>query len=280
MANKGTSEFEEGFMNVSAPFVAHSQASQVMQPGEGALHHPATFAQAAAMRRTSFCQQRPDATPPECFSMGLRVISAVALHGLRTPARAASFAIDLWHRIEQRQQLSNVVSVGSGQHNAQRHAPALGQQMMLGACLAAVYRAGAGFFPAPTARTEEESATATDQSSAPCSCKRLKTNWCSLSQTPASCQSRKRRQQVMPEPHSNSCGRYSHGMPVFKTNKMPVKAWRLLIGLRPGYFERRGLGVGRSGSIMIHKLSSNIGLAIAAPRITGATTSMPQNSFC
>ena len=37
--------------------------------------------------------------------------------------------------------------------------------------------------------------------------------WCRRSHTPASCQSRRRRQQVIPEPQPNSCGSTSQGMP-------------------------------------------------------------------
>ena len=33
-------------------------------------------------------------------------------------------------------------------------------------------------------------------------------------QTPSACQSRRRRQHVIPLPHPNSCGRYSHGHPL------------------------------------------------------------------
>lgn len=41
---------------------------------------------------------------------------------------------------------------------------------------------------------------------------------CSRSQTPAACQSRKRRQQLMPEPQPISWGNISHGMPDCSTN--------------------------------------------------------------
>jgi hypothetical protein len=50
-----------------------------------------------------------------------------------------------------------------------------------------------------------------------------------------------RRQQLMPEPQPISSGRYSQGMPVFSTNRMPLRACRWLIGLRPGYRRRLGL---------------------------------------
>ena len=47
---------------------------------------------------------------------------------------------------------------------------------------------------------------------------------CSRSQTPASCQSRSRRQQVMPEPQPISWGSIAQGMPVRSTKRMPASA--------------------------------------------------------
>jgi hypothetical protein len=64
-------------------------------------------------------------------------------------------------------------------------------------------------------------------------------------------------------------------MPVFSTNRMPVKAARSAIGLRPGYLTRRGFDGGSSGSISAQSSSSMIGLPISLarlsrwPRLTG-----------
>ena len=78
---------------------------------------------------------------------------------------------------------------------------------------------------------------------------------------PASCQSRKRRQQVMPDPHPSSWGSISQGMPLRNTNKMPTK--HLLSasrGLPPLGF---GFKVGINGSINSHNLSGKSSAAIA-----------------
>ena len=48
--------------------------------------------------------------------------------------------------------------------------------------------------------------------------------WCSFCHTPAACQSRKRRQQVMPLPKPRDGGRFSQGMPVSRTNNIPLSA--------------------------------------------------------
>lgn len=71
---------------------------------------------------------------------------------------------------------------------------------------------------------------------------------CSRSQTPAACQSRRRRQQLMPLPQPISRGSRSQRRPVCRMNRMPVSTARSSSGLRPGYRERRGLGGGNNGS--------------------------------
>jgi hypothetical protein len=98
-----------------------------------------------------------------------------------------------------------------------------------------------------------ESTEARDQSIAPARWSRSNKRWCTRHQTPACCQSRKRFQQVMPLQPS-SCGRSSQGMPVRRTNTMPVKATRSGVLGRP-LRDRRG-GLGSSGSISAHSPSS------------------------
>src|ERR1700722_19039757 len=77
---------------------------------------------------------------------------------------------------------------------------------------------------------------------------------------PALFQSRRRRQQVMPLPHPISFGRYSQGIPVRRTNRIPVSTARSGFGGRPP----RGFGrsVGSRGSIRSHSASGTSGLAM------------------
>lgn len=63
--------------------------------------------------------------------------------------------------------------------------------------------------------------------------RRLSNAKCSRSQTPLACQSRRRRQHVMPLPKPNSWGRSSHGIPVCRTNRMPFSATRSSTRGRP-----------------------------------------------
>ncbi|MBB3172871.1 hypothetical protein FHR90_000685 [Endobacter medicaginis] len=83
---------------------------------------------------------------------------------------------------------------------------------------------------------------------------------CSASHTPASCQSRRRRQQVMPDPHPISSGSISHWMPVRRTNRIPLSAARSATrGLPPFGF---GPAAGRRGSTIDQSASETRGDAI------------------
>src|SRR5689334_11234728 len=45
-ADETAAEGEEGLMDIGAALIAHGQAAEPIEPGEGALHHPAVAAEA------------------------------------------------------------------------------------------------------------------------------------------------------------------------------------------------------------------------------------------
>jgi hypothetical protein len=93
--------------------------------------------------------------------------------------------------------------------------------------------------------------------------------------------SRNRRQQVIPV-HPISRGRSSQGMPVFKTNRIPVSTTRSSLRLRPGYRNRRFFS-GNSGSITSHNASSKTTLAMEVPPVHDRKINNPvqmQHPFC
>ena len=71
-----------------------------------------------------------------------------------------------------------------------------------------------------------------------------------LAHTPIACQSRSRRQHVIPEPQPISCGSISHGTPLLRTKIMPVRAARSAIRGRPPF--GCGGGAGIAGAIAAH----------------------------
>ena len=137
-------------------------------------------------------------------------------------------------RLDQRHQLGDVVPVAAGQGRGQRDAASIGDHVVLGARPGPVDRAGTGLGPPFSARTCDPSAAARAQSITPAALSLASSTSCSRCHTPAACQSRSRRQQVIPDPYPSSCGKNSHGMPVYSTNKMPHSALRSSSRRRPG----------------------------------------------
>ena len=82
----------------------------------------------------------------------------------------------------------------------------------------------------------------------------------SAAQTPATCQSRSRRQQLIPDPQPISAGSISQGRPDFSTNKMPVSAARSESRGRPPFGFGRSRG--SSGSIAAQRSSGTRGFAM------------------
>jgi hypothetical protein len=191
------------------------------------------------------------------------VVGAISERRERPLAATTARTFDWRNRVDQRDRGLRIVDVGGGVGNRQRRALAIAGNMPLRAIFAAIRGIGAGLRPPKSARTEQLSIATFDQSISLASPSSSSSTRQIFSHTPAACQSRKRRQQVMPDPHPSSLGKYSQGQPVRSTNKMPVSACR---------FETRGrppLGLARSGgnngSIRSHNSSASSGLAICVP---------------
>jgi hypothetical protein len=136
----------------------------------------------------------------------------------------------------------------------QRHAVMVHHDMALRAQLAAIRRILAGLVALPGAGTLALSSDARVQSIRPASCSRCRSARCRRFHTPALCQFLRRRQHVIPPPQPNSWGNISHGMPLRKTNTIPVRAARsvMLRGRPPLGFGGSG---GRSGATISHSMS-------------------------
>jgi len=265
MANNNTSYFEQCFVNVRSTFITDPQPSKLMQPGQRPFHDPAEDAQSTAMSGPSFRKNRFYSFVSKLFSMRLGIITPVALNIIRFAAWPANLSRNRRNRIHQRQQLSDIVAICAGQSDCKRDAFGVGDNMMLRTHFSSIRGIRAGFRPPKTARTEPESTNAREKSIWSARRSLLSKIWWILLQTPAFCQSRSRRQQVIPEPQPISCGRYSQGMPVLSTNRIPVNASRLLtVGLPPLGFFFNG---GKRGSMSSHNSSDNSGLAIVLPSL-------------
>jgi hypothetical protein len=283
-ANEAAAELQEGFVNISTTLKADSEATELMQPSDGALNDPASYAQAAAVFGVAAGELSANALGGQGLPMRVGVIGAIGLHELGFALGVPDLAPDRWNPFDQRHQLRNIVGIGRGKNSRQRNALRIREKVVLAARTTEIGWVRSSFFPAPTARIVELSAMAREKSrrSAP---RNFASNIrCSRSQTPRRCQCRSRRQHVIPEPQPISWGNISHGMPDCNTNRMPLNARRLHSGLRPVYRLRRRF-FGNSGSISAHKASSTIGLGIFPPDgVTMPDRTKPFNqvqpSFC
>lgn len=261
MTDNGTTQREKSLVNIIASFIANAQAAKLVQPAQRALDDPARFAQAAAMGPPFTGQPVGNALAAQPVMVCGAAIGAVSLHQVRPLTGAAWFAAHWWDRHQQRLELTTVMDVGCSHLDAQRNALGIGEKMMFAARFAAVGRVRPRLEPPKTARTLLESTTARDQSIRSALCSRRSSSRWSFSHTPAFCQSRKRRQQVMPLPQPISKGKSRQAMPVLSTNRIPVNAARSGMDLRPGYFTRRVL-LGSNGSITVHSDSSSSAFGI------------------
>ena len=261
MAYECTTEEEESLVNIGSTFVAQAQAAELMKPTQRAFDDPAGLAQTAAVGSAFTSQSVSNSQRRQPTVMSGTAVGPISLHDRWTLTRAAELSTQRRNGAHQSTQRLAVVHLGAGQFNTQRNALGIGEKMMLTAFFAAIRRVATRLEPPKTARTLLESTTARDQSIRSAACNRHSSSRWSFFHTPAFCQSRNRRQQVMPLPQPSSLGRSSQPIPVLSTKRIPLSAARSGIRFRPGYFCRRALH-GSSGSITSHNESSISGFAM------------------
>src|SRR5918911_2038183 len=246
-------------VNVIALLVAYAQPAEPLLPANRPLDHPAVAAQPHAALDPAPRDTWRDASLSQCDSQRPIVIRLVGVQLRGSLARATALATHRPDRIHRLKHLLAIVDVRPGERDGERDAFAVYHLMAFRARFAAVRRARADGSPflrgAPLARTLTESMLARLQSSWPACSKRLNSSRCNLRQTPARCQSRSLRQQVIPEPQPISRGSISQGKPLRRTKRMPVSAARSESRGRPRVLVRSG-GGGRSGSITFPRSSA------------------------
>jgi len=177
--------------------------------------------------------------------------------------------------VEQFLEPLGVVLVRRSKLDGEWKPPRVYQHMVLRARFATIRRIRAGLVAPFFAGTLEASSAARDQSMADAAWSSSSKTWCNLRQTPASFQSRSRRQQVMPLPQPISWGSISQGIPLLRTNRIPAKAARSGTGGRPPFGLRRRLG--SSGATRAHNLSPTN--AAATPPVYNMPISRPVFRF-
>ena len=244
-------------MDVISSLIANLQPTMAIEPGQCPLHHPAVAPEALAGVDAPPGNARSDASLSQGLPTAGEVIGFVRVQLVRSLPRSPSRTFDRFNGIDRRLQHLGVMDIGRRLGYGERDPVSVCHNMALRARFAAICRIRSGFSAPPGAGTLAESSDARDQSIWSASPSRSSSIWCILRHTPASCQSRKRRQQVMPLPQPISWGSISQGMPLRNTNRIPVNAARFATLGRPPL----GLGGsgGSNGSMIAHSSSGNSG---------------------
>jgi len=248
--------------------VTDLQAPRLADPGECALHDPADFAQAAAVRRPRLRQVVLDPALFEALVISRCAVLPVSIQGLWLLPRAAAPSTNRRDVVHQVHRLERFVAVGPRDAQRQRGALAIDEQVPFGPFFPAIRGVFAGEYPPKTARKLWLSTQHLSQSM-PFSCPTRWRRVCrSFFQTPRRCQCRSRRQQVTPEPQPISRGSISQGMPLRKTKTIPVRQARSSTGGRPR-FPGFALCRGSKGAMASQRSSDTNGSAMAAPHDQG-----------
>lgn len=120
-------------VEVGASFVAGAETFELVQPGEGALDHPAHLAQSGAVGDAASGDQGLDAALPQQAAVLVEVVAPV---GVQTPGFAAGTSPQSPDRrdgVQQRQELGDVVPVPAGQRDGERGSVPVDDQVVLGA---------------------------------------------------------------------------------------------------------------------------------------------------
>jgi hypothetical protein len=250
----------ESLEDVDASLVADGQPAEAAEPGQGAFDDPAIPSQTLAALNAAPGDAIADPSLAQGTPAARQVIRFVGMELVRTLAGPTPALAHRRHGVDQLLKDAAVVDICRGNPQGERDAIGVGDDVALGPGSAAVGRIGAGLLAPLFAGTDALSTQARLHSMACAPPKRSSKTRCSLFQTPAACQSRSRRQHVIPEPQPISRGNISQAMPLFSTNRMPISAARCGRGGRPPF----GLGRsgGSSGSITVHRSSGTRDLAI------------------
>ena len=152
-------------MDVGAAFVADAEAPVLVQPGEGAFDDPAFPAESRAVHGVTFGDDRPDAAGLESLPVRLGVVAAVGKECIRSAPWSSAFAGYGRDRLDEREQLGDVVAVGGGEQAGERDAVGVGDQVVLAAGATAIDGVGAGLGAPKSARSDAESQTERERSS-------------------------------------------------------------------------------------------------------------------
>ena len=107
-------------MDIVQAFIAHPQASHLVDPRVGALHYPAVPTQPLLRPDAGPCNAGRDTAPTQASAVLARGVRLVGMQLTGSMPGTAAGLLHLRHRIQQGEQLVGVVDVGPGQALSQR----------------------------------------------------------------------------------------------------------------------------------------------------------------
>ncbi|EIM26479.1 hypothetical protein MicloDRAFT_00030280 [Microvirga lotononidis] len=243
--------------------MANGETAEAVEPRQCALDHPAIASRALAGIHAAAGNPGHDGAPPAFRAAAALVISFVGVQFVRAASRATRSMPHRRHGIECGCEHEAVMPVGPAQAQTERCARPVDHNMALRARFAEIRRVRAGGSAPFFAAMDEASSAARFQLSLSASARRSSRMRCRRVHTPAACQSRNRRQHVIPE-RPISKGNIFQGMPERRTKRIPAKAARSSTRGRPplGLTGSRE----RSGSITAHRAWETRGLAMPNQR--------------
>ncbi len=101
-------------MNVSPTFEANAKTTEVVKPRMSTFDNPAEFAQTTAVFCPASGEHWLDTTLAKPLTMRLGVVATVGVDDFWLLKRTTAHAANWWDRVDERQQLGDVVAVRTG----------------------------------------------------------------------------------------------------------------------------------------------------------------------
>ena len=179
-------------MHLRFALVTYLQTPKAIEPAMCPFYNPAVTAQPLAAVHTAAGNAVTNAPFLQSLAQSLTIVAFVRMHSGRTAQERNGV-----NRLDQHAAVRNV---RRRVQDRQRQTIAVYHKMAFRSLFATIRRVGPRFVPPFGAATDAESTEARSQSMRPASSSLSSSVSCSLCQTPAFCQSLRRRQQVTPLP--------------------------------------------------------------------------------
>lgn len=114
-ADERTIEFKECLVDVGSTLKENSKTAKIVQPYVSTLDHPAELADSAAVFRAAPGNHVFDTACTKPLTMRLRVIATICVDDFGLAKRSAAYAAKWRDRVDERQQLGNVVAIRATQ---------------------------------------------------------------------------------------------------------------------------------------------------------------------